>query len=293
VTAVPPEVTVYLAAVRAALADLPEEEREDLLTDVRASLVEAAAESGGNLAARVGPPEEFAAELRAAAGLHPPAAPRRERRLVAVARRLVGDPQLRRLVPIWWVARAYVAVGAIALILGSSWSIRYPFVPHVAGGLGGLLAIVAAIVVSVWLGLRTRSRLVLELALAVAAIPVLVHLSHPTAPRPQVVYYFATPSAYLPGLSMDGAPVDNIYPYSRDGHLLHDVLLYNGSGTPLNYPTGAPDPERRIVRTKDGTPVLNAFPIRYYDPGTKRVAHPDASPHVRIPRIATPLLRQR
>ena len=35
---VPPEVAVYLAAVRAALADLPPEERDDLLTDVRASL---------------------------------------------------------------------------------------------------------------------------------------------------------------------------------------------------------------------------------------------------------------
>ena len=52
---VSPEVVAYLAAVRAALADLPAEERDDLLTDVRASLVEAAAESGGNIAARLGP----------------------------------------------------------------------------------------------------------------------------------------------------------------------------------------------------------------------------------------------
>jgi hypothetical protein len=290
VTAVPPEVTVYLAAVRAALADLPEEEREDLLTDVRASLVEAAAEAGGNLAARVGPPEDFAAELRAAAGLHAP--PRRERRFLGVARRLALDPQLRRLVPIWWVARAYVAVGAIALLLGASWSIRYPIVPHVGSGLGGVLTIAAATVASVWLGLRTRSRLVVELALVAAAVPVLVHLSHAPPPRPEVVYYFATPSAYLPGLTLDGAPVDNVYPYSRDGHLLHDVLLYNGAGAPLNVPTGAPNPQRRIVRTKSGKPVLNAFPIRYYDPGTKRVAHPDASPRVHIPRLATPPLRR-
>jgi hypothetical protein len=282
---------VYLAAVRAALADLPEEEREDLLTDVRASLVEAAAESGGNLAARVGPPEEFAAELRAAAGLHAP--PRRERRFQVVARRLLGDPQLRRLVPIWWVARAYVAVGAIALLLGASWSIKYTVVPHVGNGLGGLLTVLGAIVLSVWLGLRTRPRLLVELVLVAAAVPVLVHLSHPAAPRPEVVYYFATPSAYLPGLSYNGAPIDNIYPYSRDGHLLHDVLLYNGAGTPLDFPTGSPDPQRRIVRTRAGKPVFNAFPIRYYEPGTKRVAHPDASPPVRIPRIATPALRRR
>ena len=112
---VPPEVAMYLAAVRAALADLPPEERDDLLTDVRASLVEAAAESGGNIAARLGPPEEFAAELRAAAGLHAPAPVRRDRgRLIELARRIAADPQVRRLVPIWWVARAYVAVGAVA-----------------------------------------------------------------------------------------------------------------------------------------------------------------------------------
>jgi hypothetical protein len=291
VTAVPPDVTVYLAAVRAALADLPEEEREDLLTDVRASLVEAAAESGGNVAARVGPPEEFAAELRAAAGLHAPAPARRERRAIEVARRLARDPQLRRLLPIWWVARGYVAVGAIALLVGASWSIKYAVIPHVGNGLGGLLTILGAILVSVWLGLRTRPRLLVELALVAAAVPVLVHLSRPPAPRPEVVYYFATPSAYLPGLSYDGAPIDNIYPYSRDGHLLHDVLLYNGAGTPLDFPNGSPDPQRRIVRTRAGTPVFNAFPIRYYEPGTKRVAHPDASPRVQIPRIATPALR--
>jgi len=126
-----------------------------------------------------------------------------------------------------------------------------------------------------------------------AAVPVLVHLSHPSSPAPQVVYYLATPSAYLPGLSYDGAAIENISPYSRDGHLLHDVLLYSGAGTPLDLPTGAPDPQRRVVRTKAGKPVLNAFPIRYFEPGTKRVAHPDASPPVRIPRLATPALRRR
>jgi uncharacterized membrane protein len=293
VTGVPPEVTVYLAAVRAALADLPEEERDDLLSDVRASLVEAAAESGGNVAARLGPPEEFAAELRAAAGLHPPAPVRRDRRIVDAVRRIAADPQLRRLLPIWWVTRAYVAVGAIALLLGASWSIRYAVVPHVGSGIGGLLTILAAVLVSVWLGLRTRSRLLVELALVAAAVPLLVHLSHPSPPRPEVVYFFATPSAYLPGLSYDGAPIDNIYPYSRDGHLLHDVLLYNGSGTPLQFQTGVPDPQRRVVRTPAGKPVFNAFPIRYYEPGTKQVAHPDASPTVTIPKLATPPLRRR
>jgi hypothetical protein len=46
-TAVPPEVGRFLAAVRAALADLPEAERDDLLPEVEASLTEAAADTGG------------------------------------------------------------------------------------------------------------------------------------------------------------------------------------------------------------------------------------------------------
>jgi hypothetical protein len=88
-------------------------------------------------------------------------------------------------------------------------------------------------------------------------------------------------------------PLNNIYPYSRDGHLLHDVLLYTGSGTPIDTPAGVPDPLRRVLRTKAGKAVNNAFPIRYFDPGTKHVSHPDASPPVRIPRIVTPPLRRR
>src|SRR5205085_1632935 len=116
-TTVPPEVTEYLAAVRAALDDLPATERDDLLVEVEPSLLDAASESGGNVSARLGPPEEFAAELRAAAGLFvPPRAVQGEPRLLVVVRRLVRDPRLRelgRLAPIWWVVRAYLLVAAI------------------------------------------------------------------------------------------------------------------------------------------------------------------------------------
>ena len=109
-TAVPPEVSEYLAAVRAALDDLPATERDDLLAEVEPSLLDAAFETGGNVSARLGPAEEFAAELRTAAGLQVP--PRRthdEPRLLRAARRLVRDPrvqELRRLAPIWWLVRA-------------------------------------------------------------------------------------------------------------------------------------------------------------------------------------------
>ncbi len=66
------EIEAYLAAVRASLSDIAEDERADLLAEVEASLVEAAGE-GDRPIASLGPPEEFAAELRASAGFGEPA----------------------------------------------------------------------------------------------------------------------------------------------------------------------------------------------------------------------------
>jgi hypothetical protein len=286
------EVQAYLDAVRAALTDLPTAERDDLLSEVEASLVEAESEGGGNISARLGPPEEFAAELRAAAGLHQESpAPRAPFRPLLLFRRLAGDPrvaELRRLAPIWWVARAYALVGAIALLAGSSWSDAYPVVPKFGSGMLGLLAILAAMAVSVWLGLRTRTRPIAELAFVVAAVPLLVHLAHPPV-RPSAVYVQAA-QYYVPGLAYNGVQLGNVYPFTRKGRLLHDVLLYTGAGVPIEVAGAENDPQRRVLQTKEGKRVLNAFPVRYFEPGTGRVAHPGAAPRVRIPRIVTPPL---
>lgn len=72
----------YLARVRTALADLPSGELDEVLDDVRPHLAEIAVElgDGANLAAmieRLGTPESYAAELRAA-GDYPPPSPVQE-----------------------------------------------------------------------------------------------------------------------------------------------------------------------------------------------------------------------
>ena len=77
----------------------------------------------------------------------------------------------------------------------------------------------------------------------------------------------------------DGLPVRNIYPYDAHGRLLHDVRLYDQNGRPLDIGRGATDPNRRPVFNRNGARLFNAFPVRYFDPGTNRVAHPDAVPH--------------
>lgn len=91
------------------------------------------------------------------------------------------------------------------------------------------------------------------------------------------------------GLVYDGRPVLNVYPYSRAGRLLYDVRPYDDLGRAITLQLG-PDQLRRITRTANGAQVQNAYPIRYYQPGThlQRVAHPGAGPSISAPRIVTP-----
>jgi hypothetical protein len=94
------------------------------------------------------------------------------------------------------------------------------------------------------------------------------------------IQVIAEPAALQPqpGLAENGVPLENIYPYDARGRLLHDVRLYDQNGTALAIGAGVPDPDRRPVFNRDGARLYNAFPIRYFDPGTDRVAHPNAVP---------------
>src|SRR5207253_7807384 len=62
------DVATYAASVRAALSDLPPDQAEVLLEDLEDHLREIAADAGGPLAEGLGPPEQYAQELRAAYG---------------------------------------------------------------------------------------------------------------------------------------------------------------------------------------------------------------------------------
>jgi hypothetical protein len=306
----PPEVAEYLSAVRETLRDLPAAERDDLLAEVEASLVEAASE-GGAISARLGPADEFAAELRSAAGLNEVASPagsRRLGRLREAATRLADDPRvvalrplLTELAPMWWLVRAYVAVAAFALWADWSWTTTHPSIPSwgVGGpgsGFNGVVLIALAAVASIALGLLTRRRggalrrisLAANVVLALVTLPVLDYLADERqgeASLPQAV------TVYPVGLAYDGAPIENIYPYTRDGRLLLDVLLYDSTGRPIEIGAGTNDPLRRLLRTESGQPIFNSFPLRYYEPGTVEVANPTAAPPVELPQVETPALR--
>jgi hypothetical protein len=301
------EIEAYLAAVRAALSDVPEDERADLLAEVEASIVEAVGE-GERPIASLGPPQAFAAELRASAGLGEQAAPAVSRSgvdaLRTAAAELARHPAIERatrlareLAPAWWLVRGGLVIGAAASVTGASWSIAHPWLPHLPSARATAFWLVAAVIASFALGLRTRGRASAGIVIAVLAIDVVALLAIVPVERhvrdspsayalgaPTVVYL----SQVAPGLQLDGRPVQNIYPYSRTGKLLHDVLLYDDSGRAITLPLG-PDPLRRLTRGVGQRLISNTFPIRYFDStgGQRRVTHPDASPVVHVPKIVT------
>jgi hypothetical protein len=204
------------------------------------------------------------------------------------------------LAPIWWLVRGYVAVAAINVVTGNAWSAAQPGVPKLAGSVYlGAAAILAGMAVSVGLGLWARVPRGLaiagNLALVAAIIPVAIHNAGPGyEPIPYQQEYAQQVEALrytqaVSGLTYNGSPIKNVYPYDRRGRLLHDVRLFGDGGRALDLGEAGRDPTRRPVLTADGE-ALNAFPIRYFEPGTEKVTNPDAGPTVDAkPLITRPL----
>ncbi len=295
----------YLDGVAARLADLPEEDRADLLDELASHVDEVVAEGDTPLAARLGSPVEYAAELRAAAGL-PPARSRGRAggRLVGRLRAAAGGRRVAAaqafvmsLRPVWWLARAWVLVGLVAMWPGQStrtWSGNLPMVPRVSSPEVGLLVLVVAVWASVQLGrgalsVPRRAVLALNLVAALAAVPVLascvdqannVQYVEESGPR------YLGPETTVPteGAYASGNQLWNIYAYDAQGNLLHDVRLYDQDGAPLDLGL-SPDVTRRPVMDSKGRLLDNVFPYRYIEPdGT--VADPDAGPTVDAPALA-------
>lgn len=175
--------------------------------------------------------------------------------------------------------RGYLALVAFAVLLAASWSPSYTFMPIIDTSETTLVLLVALIGGSVALGLRRRpatprtviANLVLALFLPVALTQT---LGQPLESSPvETIVQDEAP----PGLSYAGAEVTNVYPYDRRGRLLQDVRLFDQDGRPLDLGGPAsPDPDRRVPVTATGREVFNAFPLRYFEAGTRRIAEPDA-----------------
>lgn len=284
----------YASAVRAALAGLPEEHREVLLEDLEDHLAEIAAESGGTLEERLGTPDAYAAELRAAYGVAEPvgaapSSPQILSSLTAALDRLSGSrswQEARRLRaelrPAWWLLRAYLFVVLLAVLSGHADAVRGVPRPWHRAGLIEIAATLVAMVISVRLGRRARVQrrsaragmLMGNAALGILALPMLLTITSQPS-------YLLPPDA-LPGIAQSvyaGAPLINIFPYSSDGKPLHGVLLYDQDGNPVTLGGKGSVVPRSYPTDANGQPITNSYPMD--------LVQPDGQP-LPAPRVALP-----
>jgi len=293
----PTDVAAYAAAVRLALSDLPTQEADILLEDLEDHLAEIAAEGDASLADRLGPPQQYAQELRAAYGAHPSArAQHASLRLTArrAVQQVVGSkvyeevraflPQLR---PAWWVLRAYLAVLILTAAFSRGDGLGPIPDPTTKRGLAQILATGVAIWLSVRFGRRGRPLpqparvLAVSANVLIAFIAILVLGNMRSFAYSQVIgtlYQGQPPS----DAAFAAGPVTNIYPYSQDGKPLTNVLLFDQDGRPITmepseaqttYPIGA-----------DGQPITNAYPLNQ----RHMSGDPVAAPRVALPPWPTP-----
>ena len=301
-TTTDPEVAAYARRVRQALADVPAARLEELLEDLEEHLVEVASETPGPLADRLGPPEDYAAELRRAAGLaEAPAGSARtgwrrelEQRWGLLAGSASAEqvrsflPELR---PAWWVVRGWAAVAAVEYVFLGDVSLP---LPTLGIGVFGWLLTAAAVVWSVRLGLRSRAAArplghaaaAVNLALAVCALVAVGGLAD------RVVDGFPEPaSSYDSGPTTltheDGTPITNIVPYSTDGEPLDGVLLYDQDGRPIDNLAEYTADGDQVTTVQEVPPQpANAYPRQqqvvthdeYGMPVTEQPVRPTPSP---------------
>jgi hypothetical protein len=250
----------YAGRVRAALADLPTAVVTELTEDLENHLSDVIAETTEPLEGRLGPPEDYAAELRRAGGLppaavSPPAAdsPQPLSKLPELARTGTVEatewlsqfaawnqfraflPELR---PGWWVLRGVL----VAFLLLAIVDIHHAFLLLV---LGGLLAWA-----SVAIGRRTPAHGTgwrwiagVNAAIAFAGLVLAIDALDRWPPP-----YPAPPPAH----DSPGSGLTNLYIYDKDGKPLREVQAFDQYNNPVDL-GGRPPPWYR----PDGTPVGN------------------------------------
>jgi hypothetical protein len=301
------EAARFLAGVAAHLDALAPEERDELLDDLQQHLLEVAAEEGPSLAERLGPPAAYAAELLASVGARADAAGSRRVPLREHARRVASAAQeapavatavayAKSLRPAWWLARGVIVGWWLIIVLLNEDVSRWIVFPQVRGHrLPGIVAVGAATLVSVLIGLRTDKlgrnwrRAVIAGNVAVAVIAVFLSTTDEAYPVPPVQGYYGGPPPSMCLTNRNGQAIENLYPYDADGRPLDRVLLFDQTGQPVdNLCPAATDAYGRPLKTEyardaNGAPVINVFPRRQSAADTALVP----PPAIVVPRLAT------
>jgi len=269
------DVAEYAAAVRRALVGLGPEQIEDLTDDLEADLAEALADERHNahglgVLEQFGPPQDYAAELRSAAGLAPELVEpvhRTAREWVAEPMRAVGrgahdvldslrqqsfwmpvESFLVALRPVWWIARAWVGYQVLTSLAGVS-TMRW--LPQ---GLMLWLLLGTAVLLSVQWGRGAwfRSMPLLWLAhvgnvlAVVMLLPVVASVQGQAHTWESIYDGYAsgalagnadTEVVYkdkpVDGVVVDGIQVSNLFAYDAAGNPLTDIQIFDDRGRPV------------------------------------------------------------
>lgn len=266
-------IDTYVQDVAAQLNGLEEEERAELLDDLRSHLREVINENpGSSLNDLVGTPESYAKELLASAGVVTTQKPKKQRfthiqkryeettkSFKATTAGQITTKYATILAPAWWVARAYLLVTLVTSIIAgtshsfyvgsvgqwpTSFALSYPGfpIPHLLGStIIGFLAIIALIPLSVAIGQRSAEKSLttpVKRIVTVSSVVLVVFgiglMSYGTSNSAQVIYQnYATPQDRCLSNSAN-QHVTNLYPYGTDGKLLDNVLIYDQTGKPID-----------------------------------------------------------
>jgi hypothetical protein len=226
----------YLEQVRDHLSDLPEEEREEIVQDLEAHLAEL---DDGRIEAELGDPVAFAAEFRSSAGLDEPthrqswdAVPRLWNRLELAAQSLGQFINWAAVRPVWIWTRGWLVVCAWAFLYDMQGFRRFPIPTIGSSSLAGLILVVVATSLSLWLekGPQERFRRIGSITFSFVAGWALVGtLLNPVYASTEV----EVPFPYFDRLTTaEGNPINNIYAYDLQGNPI-EVLLFDSEGRPL------------------------------------------------------------
>ncbi|MES2094535.1 MAG: hypothetical protein V4531_12090 [Actinomycetota bacterium] len=243
-TSVAPAIADFAARVRRSLDDLPVDEIEDLTEGLEADLTEKALDED------LGDPEEYAIELRSAAGLPARSTKARagwslanvRRWRAAAATRIrnhaVGAQLLDfaiALRPGWWILRGWAVFQVAYLVAGGRGIVSLlPDTPV------RWVVFAALAIVSVqwgrgrWLPRRLSVAKLAVSALALLALPFLMVAAADSAARAYAASASPAPETSPAGLAHDGGSITNIFAYDANGEPIARVQLFDQNGKPLS-----------------------------------------------------------
>lgn len=227
----------YLDRVASGLADLPEDDREEVIQDLRAHLAEL---DEDEVEAALGSPEAFVAEFRSSAGLDDDRGSARKRSMTKArawledtSRRLAEVIRWQTIRPVWIWTRGWLLISTFAVFAGGTAFRRFPIPTIEHSTTVGFALLAVATWVSVWLDRHKTS--VREIgSFLFSTVVVLLLFSSLFWPRDIARTFDHEETVFYPDqlIAEDGSPIYNIYAYDLEGNPVQ-VLLFDQDGHPI------------------------------------------------------------